>query len=337
MPAGDDPLPLDRLAAFLDRAGIGSGPLRAARVGDGHSNLTYLVVRDGARVIVRRPPPPPLPPSAHDMLREARIVGALAGAARVPRILAVCADESVIGAPFYVMQEITGTVVTSSLPEGADPARIGAAMVQALCELHAADPGAAGLGDLGHAPTYLERQLRRFREIWQVVATRSLPAVDELAGWLDGNRPATTRSCVVHGDYRLGNAMLDARGDVAAILDWELATLGDPLADLGYLTATWSEPGSPRTPIELSPVTASPGFASRDELAERYARTSGADLGALAWYQTLALWKAAIFCEGLYARHLREGSGGAWAASLDAGVPAILESAAELAGGYPSR
>lgn len=337
MPAGEDLLPLDRLAAFLDGLGIGSGPAHAERVGDGHSNLTYLVTRDGARVIVRRPPPPPLPPSAHDMLREARVVGALAGAARVPRILGACADESVIGAPFYVMEEVAGTVVTSSVPAGVPPERVGPALVGALCELHAVDAEAVGLGDLGHAPTYLERQIRRFRGISALVETRPLPRVEELADWLAAHRPASARGSIVHGDYRLGNALLGPQGEVVAILDWELATLGDPLADLGYLTATWSEAGSPGTPIELSPVTREPGFASRRELAELYARASGADLAALPWYEVLALWKAAIFCEGLRARHLRGESGGAWAASLEAGVPAMLEAAAELAGSYPSR
>ena len=337
MPTSEDLLPLRPLEAFLDAVGIGSGPVTAARVGEGHSNLTYLVTREGARVIVRRPPPPPLPPSAHDMLREARVIGALAGRARVPCILAVCPDESVIGAPFYAMEAIPGAIVTTRAPASLRPERVGPALVRALCELHAGDAVAAGLGDLGHAPTYLERQVRRFRGSWELVATRPLERVDKLAGWLTAHRPASGQTSIVHGDYRLGNVMLAPNGDVRAILDWELATLGDPLADLGYLTATWSEHGSPHTPIELSPVTAGAGFASRRELAELYAHASGADLSALPWYEALALWKAAIFCEGLYARHLRGEPGDPWAGSLAEGVPAMLEAAAAAAAGYPSR
>ena len=337
MPAGEDLLPLRPLESFLDAASIGSGPVHAARVGDGHSNLTYLVTRGATRVIVRRPPPPPLPPSAHDVLREARVIDALAGTVRVPRILAVCADESLIGAPFSVMEEARGAIVTTSVPAGMVRERIGPTMVRALCELHAVEADAVGLADLGHAPTYLERQIRRFRGSWELVATRPLPRVDELADWLGTHRPASSRSSLVHGDYRLGNTMLCSDGEVCAILDWELATLGDPLADLGYLTATWSELGSPRTPIELSPVTAGPGFATRRELAELYARSSGAEIDSLPWYEVLALWKAAIFCEGLHARHLRGEPGGAWVASLSEGVPAMLEAAAAQAASYPSR
>jgi aminoglycoside phosphotransferase (APT) family kinase protein len=324
------------LAAWLDDRGLGAGALRATRIGAGHSNATFLLERGGTRMVLRRPPRPPLPPSAHDMLREARVLSALAGRARVPRVLAVCADEAVLGAPFYVMQELRGHVVTDELPGSlASPeARrdVGHDLVDALVELHAVDIANAGLADLGRPDGYLERQLRRFTALWEHNATRELPLVGELAAWLAASLPPSPPACVVHGDYRLGNVMLDpVEPRVLALLDWELATLGDPLADLGYLVACWSDGGSPCTVLDLSPVTRSPGFPSRAELVARYAERSGRSVGALAWYEALALWKAAVFCEGLYGRVLRGETADAWTASLGEGVPALLQAAAATA------
>ncbi len=323
------------LAAFLDARGIGSGPLSARRIGDGQSNVTYLLERAGARVVLRRPPRPPLPPSAHDMLREARLIAGLARAgARVPEILAVCDDEAVLGVPFYVMAEIDGFVVADAVPPALDPPAqrraLGEELVDALAEVHAADWRAAGLEGIGRPDGYLERQVRRFAGLWEVNATRALPVVEELAGWLEANRPASPPAAVVHGDYRLGNVMVarEAPARVLAVLDWELATIGDPLADLGYLVATWSEPGAPATPLHLSPVTALPGFPRGDELVGRYVERTGADVRALPWYRVLALFKAAVFCEAIYGRYLRGERADAWAASLEDGIPALLSAAA---------
>jgi aminoglycoside phosphotransferase (APT) family kinase protein len=324
------------LEAWLDAHGLGRGPLAATRIGAGHSNATFLLVRTGERVVLRRPPRPPLPPSAHDMLREARVLGALEGRARVPRVLAVCCDEDVLGVPFYVMEELAGHVVTDELPAtlGTPAARreLGHDLVDALAELHAVDVASAGLSDFGRPDGYLERQVRRFVALWEHNATRELPLVGELASRLAAALPAPGGACVVHGDYRLGNAMLDPeRPRVLALLDWELATLGDPLADLGYLVATYTDGASPRTVLDLSPVTSSAGFPSRAELVERYAERSGRDVAALAWYETLALWKAAVFCEGLYGRYLRGETADPWTASLGEGVPGLLHAAAVTA------
>jgi aminoglycoside phosphotransferase (APT) family kinase protein len=334
------PLPplvvLRPLEAWLDAQGLGRGPLTAMRIGAGHSNATFLLERAGVRLVLRRAPRPPLPPSAHDMLREARVLGALAGRARVPRVLAVCSESELLGVPFYVMEEVHGDVVTGELPpslgSAAARSRAGEDLVDALAELHAVDVASAGLSDFGRAEGYLERQVRRFTALWEHNATRELPLVGELAAWLANGLPRSGGACVVHGDYRLGNVMLDpAKPRVLALLDWELATLGDPLADLGYLVATWSDADSPPTVLDLSPVTRSDGFPDRAGLIARYAERSGRSVAGLAWYETLALWKAAVFCEGLYGRYLRGETADPWTASLGEGVPSLLRVAAATA------
>jgi aminoglycoside phosphotransferase (APT) family kinase protein len=324
------------LEAWLDGRGLGSGPLAATRIGAGHSNATFLLERGGERMVLRRAPRPPLPPSAHDMLREARVLAALQGRARVPRVLAVCPDADVLGVPFYVMEELHGHVVTDELPAvlGSAGARRSAGddLVDALVELHAVDIESAGLADFGRPEGYLERQVRRFLVLWEHNATRELPLVAELGAWLGAALPDSGAACVVHGDYRLGNVMLDrAQPRVLALLDWELATLGDPLADLGYLVATYTDADSPPTVLDLSPVTRADGFPSRAELVERYAERSGRGVGALAWYEVLALWKAAVFCEALYGRYLRGETADPWTGSLDEGVPGLLRAAAAIA------
>ncbi len=330
----DDLIDPAAVAAFL-----GVGEVRASRLGEGHSNITYLLEADGRSLVLRRPPRPPLPPSAHDMLREAHVQLALERAgARVPHVVAVCEDESLLGVPFYVMEHLDGVVVTDALPAALDTPeerrRIGRELVEALTEIHSVDWAACGLEGFGRPTGYLERQIRRFSGLWEVNATRELPQVYELAAWLEAHRPESGPATVVHGDYRLGNVLL-ARGAPArilAVMDWELATIGDPLADVGYLVATWSEAGSPGAPIELSPVTRAEGFPSRAELAERYEERSGRSIQALPWYEALALWKAAVFCEAIYGRWLRgEMPGVAFAASLGEGIPHMLEVAAACA------
>ena len=327
-----DLLPTAALAEYLDAEGLGSGPPRATRIGDGASNLTYLVERDGARVVLRRPPPPPLPPSAHDMVREARIQVCLArGGVRVPKILAICENDSVIGAPFYVMEEIVGAVVSDDVPPALDTPperrRLGLELVDGLVDLHAVDYAECGLARLGKPTGYLERQLRRWAGLWEVNATRELPDCLEIGERLKASMPESPPSTVVHGDYRLGNIMvgLDAPARVVAILDWEMATIGDPLADLGYLSVSWSEAGAEDHPLLLAPVTARPGFPSRDELVARYAERTGRDVSCLRWYEAFALWKASVFCEAIYARYLRGERDDPWAGALCDGVPQLLE------------
>src|SRR3954451_3452592 len=325
-------LPTAELEAYLDAQGLGSGPLRAGRIGDEASNHTYLVERDDARLVVRRPPPPPLPASAHAMVREANIQICLGrGGVRVPRILAVCEDEAVIGAPFYVMEEVVGALVPARLPPALDTPderrRLGLELVDGLVDLHAVDYSSCGLERLGKPTGYLERQLRRWSGLWEVNATRELADCLEIGEQLRATMPESPPSTVVHGDYRLVNVMvgLDAPARLVAILDWEMATIGDPLADLGYLAVSWTEPGADDHPLLLAPVTGRPGFPSRDELVARYAERTGRDVSRLRWYEAVALWKASVFCEAIYGRYVRGERDDPWAGALCDGVPRLLE------------
>jgi len=320
---------------FLDAHGIGEGPVTYRPLGDGHSNLTYLVERGGTRVVLRRPPRPPLPPSAHDMLRESAIVSRLhAAGARVPAVLAVCDDESLLGVPFYVMELSPGVPIDTVLPPAIDTpsgrARLGEEFVDALAEIHAIDPEAAGLSSFGRPDGYLERQIGRFLKIWPHNATRDLPVVEELGAWLLAHLPPAVPATVVHGDYRVGNLLVaeDAPARISAVLDWELSTIGDPLADLGYLLSMYTDdtepaPGHP----PLSPVTAELGFPSRAELARLYAARTGRDTSRIAWYECLAHWKAAVFLENMWKRYVAGDRDDAFARAMEQGVPAKLAAA----------
>jgi aminoglycoside phosphotransferase (APT) family kinase protein len=329
---------LDRVRAFLEEHGLGRGGLSARRIGEGGgSNFTFLLERDDGRFVLRRPPRPPLPPSAHDVVREARLQLALrdAGFVRLPTILAVCDDASVLGVPFYVMDYIEGHVPTETLPPGleAAPARRALVddLVDCLVEIHAADLSAPTLLPFVRPGSYNERQVRRFAQLWEVNQTRDVPAVDRVGARLAETAPPPLAETVVHGDFRLGNAMVTSSrpSRIAAVLDWEMGAIGDPRADLGYLLATYSERGGPPNPLGTSPVTALPGFPSRSELVERYVVASGRDAEPLAWFEALALWKAAVFCEAIYGRFARGelGAEDERAARFEQGVPQLAEAA----------
>ncbi|MEA2193917.1 MAG: hypothetical protein QOG42_351 [Solirubrobacteraceae bacterium] len=335
-------LVLEPLLGFLADHGLvaeGVEALVAEPLGEGHSNVTFLL-RCGAReLVLRRPPRGPLPPSAHDVLREARLLRALEPtAARVPRVLAVGEDPALIGAPFYVMERIAGDVVTTQVPAALDTAqerrRIGEQLVDALGEVHAVDWRACGLEGFSTRPEgYLERQLRRFGGLWEHQRTRDIPAVERVAAWLREHRPASPAPTIVHGDYRLGNVMLapGAPARIAAVLDWEMATIGDPLADVGYLSAMWVQPGDPPLGMfELSGVTRGEGFASRADLVARYERCSGRAVTDIRWYRTLALWKAVVFMEGNYRRALAGSTDDPWLHGFGEGVVALAERAERM-------
>jgi len=334
-------LVVDEVERFLDEQGLGHGPLHWERIGDGQSNVTFRIDREGSSWVLRRGPRPPLPRSAHDMVREARLLKALrAAGAPVPEILAVCKDERVLGVNFYVMSMVDGFVALDSVPPALDTEAgrrgVSLTLVDTLVGLHAIDIEATRIAAFGRPAGYLQRQVARFASLWEVNSTRVLPDVDRLAGWLADNVPRSADATVVHGDYRLGNILLErtAPARVAAVLDWELATVGDPLADLGYLVATYSDPGSEDSFMELSPVTRRPGFLTRDELIAEYGRATGRDLRALPWYWTLALWKSAIFSEAIYTRW-RNGErpdDTTFGPSLEHGIPAILAEARRTAG-----
>jgi aminoglycoside phosphotransferase (APT) family kinase protein len=325
------------LEAYLDSLGLGSGPIDAEPVGDGHSNITYVIRRDGGEEwVLRRPPRPPLPPSAHDVLREARLLSAVEDRdVRTPQVLAACDDEAVIGAPFYVMEKVEGDVIVTAIPEALDNPEqrrlIAEELIDSLVEIHAVDWESCGLEGYGKPTGYLERQLRRFSGLWEHNKTREVPILERTTEWLREHLPESGPATIVHGDYRLGNTMY-AHGTPArlvSIFDWELATIGDPLADLGYLTATYGEDGGPLG--QLNNVTRAEGFPTRDELIDRYEERSGRSMSDVGWYRTLAMWKSAVFLEGSYKRLLAGTTDDPFFKLLDEGVPAIAQHAWDIA------
>jgi aminoglycoside phosphotransferase (APT) family kinase protein len=285
-------------------------------------------------VVLRRPPRGPLPPSAHDVLREARLLRALeATPVRVPKVLAVCDDPEVIGSPFYVMEEVHGEVITDTIPPPLDNpeqrGRIADQLIDALVELHAVDWRDIGLDGFGKPSGYLERQLRRFGGLWEHNKTRELPEVEQIGAWLHENLPESPPATIVHGDYRLGNTMFssEAPAQLVSIFDWEMATIGDPLADLGYMVMHWTQPDDPPQKFNLHTVTREEGFPTREELISRYEERSGRAMGALNWYVTLALWKAVVFMEGNYKRAVAGSTDDPYLKSFGDGVVEIAQRA----------
>lgn len=283
-------------------------PFKLERIAGGRSNLTYRVTdARGVRCILRRGPLGAHLASAHDMGREYRILSALAPTpVPTPRPFALCADASVIGAPFYVMQEVDGLVLRESTDvepafTDAERRRVGHALVDTLNILHAVDPAAAGLSDLGRGDNYAARQLRRWKRQWDESKTRDLRSMDETHTILARCIPEQNGVAIVHGDYRLDNTIVTRSGEIAAVVDWELCTLGDPIADLGMLLVYWSEPGDELVPLMHSPTRTS-GFPSRTELSARYLDRSGRDASTLDFFVALSRWKLAALLEGVYAR-----------------------------------
>jgi len=284
-------------------------PLTFELIAGGRSNLTYLVRDAGSgRFVLRRPPLHGILPSAHDMGREHRIIAALHPTpVPVPRPLGLCQDETVTGAPFYVMEYVDGVVPRDrATTEAAVPEALrGAAarsLVEVLVTLHQVDLDAVGLGQLGRRDGYLERQLRRWGRQWEQSRTRDLPVVDQVGARLAARIPPQGPATIVHGDYRLDNVILSpADGSVRAVLDWELCPLGDPLADIGLLLVYWTEPGDPLEPLRDPPTTL-PGFPSRATLAAAYVAASGRDLSDLDYYLAFGYWKLAVILEGVHAR-----------------------------------
>jgi aminoglycoside phosphotransferase (APT) family kinase protein len=327
-------LVVEPLLAFLSQQGLDApAQLSATPIGDGHSNVTFAL---STGVVLRRPPRGPLPPSAHDVLREARLLRALEPTGvRVPRVLAACEDETVIGAPFYVMELVAGEVITSQLPPGlssGDHPGIAAELIDALVELHAVEPASLALEGFGRPTGYLERQVRRFLGLWEYNKTREVPEVAEIGRWLADNLPQSPPATIVHGDYRLGNVMYAPHSParLVAIFDWEMATVGDPLADVGYMLSHWRQSGDPPTRFNLQTVTELPGFPSRRELVERYERGSGRSVDGLDWYITLAIWKSVVFMEGNYKRALAGATDDPYLKTFGEGVTELARRALDV-------
>ncbi len=333
-------LVLEPLRRFLDAHELGAGEIEASPIGEGHSNVTYLIERSGAEIVLRRPPRPPLPPSAHDVLREARLLRALKDTpARVPEVLAVCEDPGVIGCPFYVMERVAGEAIVASLPPALDTPperrRIGEQLIDALVEIHAVDWRAVDLEGFGKPVGYLERQLRRFTGLWELNKTREIPAVERVGSWLAEKMPSSGPATIVHGDFRLGNTMFatQAPARLEAVLDWEMATIGDPLADLGYLCMMWTEAGDPEGGMRkhLGRVTRAEGFLTRAELIARYEERSGRSMSDIRWYTTLALWKTVVFMEGNYKRAIAGTTDDPYLKQFGDGVLELAHQAEEVA------
>ena len=286
-------------------------PVEFALIPGGHSNLTYLVTDgDRQRVVLRRPPLGELLPGAHDMAREYRAISALGPTeVPVPEALGFCDDHGVTGASFYVMSFVEGHVLhneqVATETYGLEARhRVGLSLAETLDALHSVDVDAVGVGSLGRREDYVGRQLRRWFRQYDASRAMSVPLVDELYESLLLARPEQQKASLVHGDYRLGNCITDGDGEIAAILDWEICTLGDPLADVGYMLVTWAEPGDEQQGISMAPSMAQ-GFATKQELIERYSSASDLDLSPIRFYMAFNHWKSACIYEGVYARYVK--------------------------------
>lgn len=320
---------LERLADWFPAAVPGAGRLRWARlIAGGKSNLTYEVSDGAASWVVRRPPLGHVLATAHDMAREYRVMSALAGTGvPVPATYALCADATVLGAPFYVMQKVVGTpyrYAAELAPLGADRARvISARLVDTLAALHRVDPAAVGLGDFGRPEGFLARQVRRWAAQMEASRSRSLPDADKLIRLLAADIPAESGHGIVHGDYRLDNVLTDADDRPAAIIDWEMATLGDPLTDLALLVVYQRAAQTSGGDIVADASTA-PGYLTEGEVIARYAAASGRSLDRFGFYLGLACYKLATIAEGIYCRHLQGQTVGEGFARMGELTPPLL-------------
>ncbi len=309
--AGEE-IDASRLAAYLDdRLDHAIEPIEIAQFPGGHSNLTYWVSVGGREYVLRRPPLGPLPPKAHDMAREYRMLSQVAPHFEpAPRVYLLCEDESVIGAPFYLMERRRGVTIWRQVPaeiaaHQGYAARVSESFIDCLVELHSIDIRRHGLDAVGRPEGFLERQVRGWSGRWEGARTEPLPEMDRLSEWLTRERPAAHPPTVVHNDYKLDNLMLDPEdpGRITAVLDWEMTTVGDPLVDLGVVLCYWSESGDPWMRREaICPVTAAPGWYSRRQLMERYASQSGRDLSELRYYEVFGLFKLAVVLQQIYYR-----------------------------------
>ena len=344
-----------RLAGWLNDH-IPGGPVELTDIqliAGGRSNLTYRLTvsvpngTEGSRLLVlRRPPLGHVLPTAHDMSREYRVLSALAGTqVPVAPLVAACTDDEVIGAPFYVMEHVPGVVLrtradTSALtePQAADLSRCLADMLAAI---HGVDVAAVGLGDLGRGAGYLRRQLDRWQRQWKLSATREMPGYDELVERLTAALPAEGEVALVHGDFRLDNVLvtLAPKPRITAVVDWEMATLGDPLADLGLTLMYWTEADEERrvgAPIGTRDATASPGFWTRAQFAAEYARLTGRDISGIGYYVAFGYFKLAVVAEGIHARYLQHQTVGEGFEQEGLAVPLFIARAHQVLDGQSS-
>ncbi|MGW3961071.1 phosphotransferase family protein [Amycolatopsis sp. NPDC005003] len=320
------------LRAYFEREVPGfGGELAVELIHGGRSNLTYAVTDGTHRWVLRRPPLGHLTPTAHDVGREFRVMAALGPTGvPVPRTVVSCEDPAVLGVPFTVVSHVDGPVLRdgAALPD-LDFRRYSTVLVDELVKLHALVPEEIGLGAFGRPAGFLGRQLRRWRGQWDRVATREPATVDDLHERLVKAAPPESGAALVHGDYRWDNTILGPDAGIAAIVDWEMAALGDPLTDLGLLLVYWDPRVAPVLGVQHVP-TAHPGFPAAADVAERYARRSGRDLADLAFYQALGWFKLAVIAEGIHARHRAGQSVGTGFDDVGAAVPDLLAAGLDL-------
>ncbi|SNR81245.1 phosphotransferase family protein [Blastococcus mobilis] len=332
-------VPTDRLApALVEATGDpGWSDVRAQLISGGKSNLTFLLTSTAGEMVLRRPPTGALLPSAHDMMREARIQSALAGTP-VPTAPIVLADPGgLIGIQCYVMGRVHGHVIRDTMPDGyavtqEERRALSFGFVDTLAALHQVDQDAVGLGDYGRPTGFMERQVRRWSGQWEKSRTRNVPEVEELGRRLAARIPVQQAATIVHGDYRIDNVVLDSvdPGRVKAVLDWELSTLGDPLADLGMLLLFWRHAGEPDVSSLTPGVTQLPGFPTRADVVERYAAATGTDLGELGFYTAFAHFKFAVIAQGVSVRASAGAMGGQSFGNLDREVQAVAAAGLDL-------
>lgn len=327
------------LAASLPEYG---GDFEVLRIGEGQSCLTFGIRGDGWEVVLRRPPRGDLPPTAFDVTREYRVMRALSDAKAgvpVPRPIVLCEDKDVIGANFYLMESVEGVIVRTEIPEAlsslADRRLMCEELVDTLVALHQVDWRAIGLEGFGKPEGYLERQLRRMNQLWELARFREVPEIEEVGDWLAANVPSGPAPAIVHGDYKLDNVIFAPRSpaELVAVVDWEMSTLGDPLADLGWMLYFWRDPGDESFGLKVTSVTDLEGFLRRRDVLARYASKTGAEVERILWYSALGGWKIAIIMEGSYRRFLGGIGDHPLFAQLEWGVPALARRALAAARG----
>jgi aminoglycoside phosphotransferase (APT) family kinase protein len=315
--------------------GTAAGALTGIQlISGGRSNLTYRLDLGDRMLVLRRPPLGHVLPTAHDMSREYRVLTALSGTAiPVPFPVAFCADPDVVGAPFYLMRYVDGEVLRTS-EDGAhltpgQASQLSERLVEMLAAIHAVDTGAVGLTGFGRPDGYLARQLARWQRQWELSATREMPGYDSLVQRLTAGLPRSAEGTLVHGDYRLDNMLvtMEARPAIAAVVDWEMSTLGDPLADLGLTLMYWSDPGEKDWLGVGATVTSMPGFMRRAEVAARYAELTGRDISGIGYYVAFGCFKLAVVLEGIHARFLKNQTVGEGFEREGPAVPKLIERA----------
>ena len=319
-------------------------PVVAQRLSAGHSNETFIIRRGQEEWVLRRPPLGPLLPTAHDVIREYRFISALKDTnVPVPQPVLACEDTAVLGAPFYMMEKLPGVVIRDTMPSQfaneASGHAIAEELVQTLVKLHAVDWKNTSVASVGKPEGYIARQIKRWSGQLEGAYTRPLPDLLAVGEWLKENLPESPAASIVHGDYRIDNCMYSASppARVIGVLDWEMATLGDPLADLGYVLSFWRDKGEPEAafPRDMGYITILPGFPSRNQIIERYSELSGLRVSeaSMRFYVALAIWKLAILLEGSYKRHLSGTTDDPFFALLKEGVPALALRALKVSKG----